>query len=101
MNPNPLTPYSPESISSMEIKDIFHDETCNLQIQFKEDSIGKVPFTIIPMGPKEKGGVLMQLRVHNFAEDTSKLWTFLISMLDNGLHIVLSPFGELDYYGYQ
>ena len=32
------------------------------QIQFKGDGIGKVPFTITPMGPKEKGGVLMQLR---------------------------------------
>ena len=32
------------------------------QIQFKGDSIGKVPFIITPMGPKEKGGVLMQLR---------------------------------------
>ena len=32
------------------------------QIQFKEDSVGKVPFAIVPMGPKEKGGVIMQLR---------------------------------------
>ena len=32
------------------------------QIQFSGDSDGAVPFTIVPMGPKEKGGVLMQLR---------------------------------------
>ena len=32
------------------------------QIQFKGDSVGKVPFAIVPMGPKEKGGVIMQLR---------------------------------------
>lgn len=32
------------------------------QIQFNGDSDGTVPFAIVPMGPKEKGGVLMQLR---------------------------------------
>ncbi|MDE6229001.1 MAG: retroviral-like aspartic protease family protein, partial [Muribaculaceae bacterium] len=32
------------------------------QIQVKGDSVGKVPFAIVPMGPKEKGGVIMQLR---------------------------------------
>ena len=32
------------------------------QIQVKGDSIGKVPFAIVPMGPQEKGGVIMQLR---------------------------------------
>lgn len=32
------------------------------QIQFNGDSDGIVPFTIVPMGPKEKGGVLMQLQ---------------------------------------
>ena len=32
------------------------------QIQFKGDSIERVPFDIVPMGPKEKGGVMMQLR---------------------------------------
>ena len=32
------------------------------QIQFNSDSVATVPFTIVPMGPKEKGGVLMQLR---------------------------------------
>ncbi|MDE6222221.1 MAG: retroviral-like aspartic protease family protein [Muribaculaceae bacterium] len=32
------------------------------QIQDKGDSVGKVPFAIVPMGPKEKGGVIMQLR---------------------------------------
>ena len=31
------------------------------QIQFNGDGDGTVPFTIVPMGPKEKGGVLMQL----------------------------------------
>ena len=35
------------------------------QIQFNGDSVGTVPFTIVPMGPKEKGGVLMQLRESN------------------------------------
>ena len=32
------------------------------QINFKGDSVGNVPFAIVPMGPKEKGGVIMQLR---------------------------------------
>ena len=32
------------------------------QIQVKGDSVGKVPFAIVPMGPQEKGGVIMQLR---------------------------------------
>ena len=32
------------------------------QIQVEGDSIGKVPFAIVPMGPQEKGGVIMQLR---------------------------------------
>ena len=32
------------------------------QIQFNGDSAGTVPFDIVPIGPKEKGGVLMQLR---------------------------------------
>ena len=35
------------------------------QIQFNGDSVGTVPFTIVPMGPKEKGGVLMQFRESN------------------------------------
>ncbi|MBD5279144.1 MAG: hypothetical protein HDS35_01180 [Bacteroides sp.] len=32
------------------------------QIQFKGDSVGKVAFAIVPIGPKEKEGVIMQLR---------------------------------------
>ncbi|MBD5363907.1 MAG: hypothetical protein HDR79_03025 [Bacteroides sp.] len=32
------------------------------QIQFNEADVATVPFEIIPMGPKEKGGVLMQLK---------------------------------------
>lgn len=32
------------------------------QIQVNGDSVGKVPFAITPIGPKEKGGVLMRLR---------------------------------------
>ena len=32
------------------------------QIQFNGDSVGTVPFAIVPMGPKEKGGVVMQLQ---------------------------------------
>ncbi|MBD5319269.1 MAG: hypothetical protein HDS09_08465 [Bacteroides sp.] len=32
------------------------------QIQFNGDSIGKVPFAIVPTGPKEKGNVMMHLR---------------------------------------
>ena len=32
------------------------------QIQVKGDGVGKVPFAIVPMGPQEKGGVIMQLR---------------------------------------
>ena len=31
------------------------------QIQFNGDRVGKIPFTIIPFGPKEKGSVLMRL----------------------------------------
>ncbi|MDE7437118.1 MAG: retroviral-like aspartic protease family protein [Muribaculaceae bacterium] len=32
------------------------------QIQFNGDSIGKVPFAIVPIGPADKGGVMMRLR---------------------------------------
>ncbi|MDE5836579.1 MAG: retroviral-like aspartic protease family protein [Paramuribaculum sp.] len=32
------------------------------QIQFNGDSVATVPFAIVPMGPKEKGGVFMHLR---------------------------------------
>ena len=32
------------------------------QIQFNVDSIGEVPFAIVPTGPKEKGNVMMHLR---------------------------------------
>ncbi|MDE6230241.1 MAG: retropepsin-like domain-containing protein [Muribaculaceae bacterium] len=32
------------------------------QIQFNGDSVGKVAFAIVPVGPKERGGVIMQLR---------------------------------------
>lgn len=32
------------------------------QIQFRGDDDGKVAFAIVPIGPKEKGGVIMQLR---------------------------------------
>ena len=32
------------------------------QIQFAGENVGTIPFDIVPMGPKEKGGVIMQLK---------------------------------------